>query len=141
MTFPWQPTPAERRERAAQSPALERDRLRKAYADLHRRADTTGYQEFKRYLQLARERGIKLIIAPVPELSVVTSWRIGTSPAAVDARVAEITARCGVTTWPRSRTAFLEADDSLFRDPTHFNQFGREQYSRLRASWLGKVVS
>jgi hypothetical protein len=140
--FPPEPTTAERRERVAQLPAPESDWLRKAYADSDRRADTTGYQGFERYLQLARERGIKLIVAPVPEpeFSLVTSWRIGTSPAAVDARVAEITARCGVTTWPRSRTAFLEADDSLFRDPTHFNRFGREQYSQLLASWLGEVV-
>lgn len=136
--FPPEPALEAKRKREAETPAPDRDWLRKAYLDSAERGDTLGYRGFERYLQLARERGIRVIVAPVPEpeFSLSNKWRIGADPQAVDGRVAQIAARHGAIVWSRDRMAPYEADDTLFRDPTHFNRFGRSRFSADIADWI-----
>lgn len=130
------------RKREAEVPAPDRDWLRKAYLDSANRSQTLGYRGFERYLQLARERGIRVIVAPVPEpeFSRYNKWRVATNPQAVDRQVAQIAAQHGAILWSRDRMAPYEADDTLFRDPTHFNRFGRSRFSADLAHWITREL-
>lgn len=136
--FPPEPNLDQRRERVAQEPVPDSDWLRAAYLDSERRSDTLGYRGLERFLSLARERGVRVILAPAPEpdFSLFNKWRVGTDPSVVDARVATLGSKYGATVWPRSRTREFENDDTLFRDQTHLNRFGRERYSRAVAEWI-----
>lgn len=136
--FDFAPEPAldQRRERVAQEPAPDSDWLRSAYVDSERRSDTLGYRGLERFLSLARQRGVRVILAPEPDFSLLNKWRVGTNPSVVDAKVAALGGKYGATVWPRSRTRDFESDDTLFRDQTHLNRFGRDRYSRAIAEWL-----
>jgi hypothetical protein len=140
--FPPEPNLDPLRDRVAQPPAPADDWLRSAYVDSEWRDDTVGYRGFARFLELAHRLGVRVIVAPVPEpvFSRLNKWRIGTDPDIVDQRVADLSVAGGATIWSRDRTSFLEANDTLFRDQTHFNRFGRERYSLDLADWLAKAL-
>lgn len=140
--FPPEPGLDQIRSRDAEAAAPGENWLRKAYVDSAERSDTVGYRGFERYLELARARGIRVIVAPVPEpdFSRINRWRVGTDPDRVDRRVEELTTRHGAVFWPRLRMKVYEADDTLFRDPTHFNRFGRARFSADLADWISREI-
>lgn len=119
------------RPRVAATPAPDSDWLRAAYVESERVADGLGRRGLELFLERARTRGIKVVIgpAPEPEFSRFNKWRVGTNPEILDARMAEIAKSFGTTSWPRAINTHFETNDHLFRDQTHFNRFGREEYS------------
>lgn len=112
------------------------DWYRAAYLDSVSEGSTMGYRGFERFLDLARARGVEVIVAPAPEpdFSAYGEWKGGIDETIVDRRVAEICAKRGLAFFPRAEIEWLEAQDEQFRDHVHLYVTGRDQYSK----WIAK---
>jgi hypothetical protein len=140
--FPPEPELNEARARVPETALPSTDWLRAAYVDSLNQPGSLGYRGLVRFLELARLQGVTVIVAPIPEPEFGRSnrWRQGVDPDVIDKRVATIAASHGVMFLPRSEFSYLEDNDSLFRDPTHFNRFGRDIYSRRLARDLAPLI-
>lgn len=99
---------------------------------------TAGYRALERFFALARERGVRVIVGPipVPDFAACNGWRRGIPQAPVDSHVARIAANWGVRFLPWDSVATIAADDRLFRDQVHMSDSGRARYSTLLARQL-----
>lgn len=120
--------------------ASDTDWLRRAYVVSAQAGDSLGYRGLDRFLDIAAERGIGVLVAPVPEpdLTRDNRYRRGLSFAQMDTRVAQITEGRVLSDESLTRAAIapLEANARLFRDPTHLNREGRSLYSVRLAEHL-----
>jgi hypothetical protein len=97
--------------------------------------DTIGWRGLDRFAQLCQERGVRLIVIPVP-LMPSEPFLYGQfyDVRRIDARVAEVCARHGAYVLPRAELPPLQ--DGHFFDPWHVNTEGRIAFSR----WLGQKL-
>ena len=100
--------------------------------------NTTGYRGFERFLQLAKQNGVKVYISPVPE----PAWtrhtiKHGIDLTIIERRVKKLTASGGGIYLENEDIQRFEENDSMFRDQWHLHKMGRIEYSK----WLAKRIA
>jgi hypothetical protein len=110
-------------------------RLRRWYVESHGGDETLGWRGLGRFLDLARERGVRVVVAPVPTLpSEAWAYQQGLDLREVDAHVTRVAAARGAVVVDRAELpAFTYAD---FRDESHLRAAGRARFS----DWLADAV-
>ena len=116
--------------------------LRQAYVTSDTDHDTISYRGFRRFLDLAKSAGIKVVIAamPVPDFARSNRYRIGVNHDRIDSRVEEIARAYGAPFISRSRIRAIEKEDSLFWDRIHLHDTGRTLYSVWLAETLPTLI-
>ncbi|MBI5739141.1 MAG: hypothetical protein HZA16_00335 [Nitrospirae bacterium] len=126
----------------AQGPAPSEDFMRSLYLDSFLKNETIGYTGLRRFLELARQAGIKVIVAPIPEpdMAVMYPWKNGIDERVIDEKVRSIAENNGAVFIGRSETEYIEKQSSNFRDHVHANWVGRNEYSDWLAGRIAGVI-
>ena len=104
--------------------------------------ETLGYRALARFLEVARQGGVAVIVMPVPEPEFA-SWgryRQGISLDRIDRHVARLCQAGGAMYIDRRDTRCLEETDELFIDHAHLHWKGRDVYSLWLARRLEGIV-
>jgi hypothetical protein len=98
--------------------------------------ETLGWRAMRRFLELARDRGVQVLVLPAP-LNPADRWMYlqGIDLDRVDQRVAELCRRLGAAFVARQRLPDFRVED--FIDIAHLNSRGRATYS----VWLGEAIA
>ena len=125
------PLPPARRAREPVPAAPESEWGRRILVQSDTASDTLGYRGLRRFMQLARQRGVRVVImpAPEPEFSNYSQYRPGIDIERIDRHVADICQAEGGRCIPRSAISDLEARDEYFRDIIHLHRRGREAFT------------
>jgi hypothetical protein len=113
--------------------------LRRWYVESGTLSDTIGWRGLSRFLDLATERGVAVVVVPVP-LVPTESLRYGQGIdlAGIDGRAERLCRSRGATFVRRDRLPRFEESD--FRDLVHLRDSGRGTYSAWMSAVLSEVV-
>jgi len=131
-----------RRPRVPQPAAPESDWSRRMYTSSDTDVDTLGYRGLRRFLQLAKQAGVHVIVmpAPEPEFARYEPFEVGVNVERIDRHVAAICAEAGVAVIPRGELASIERHDEYFRDAVHLHWTGRRVFSDFLVSRLADMI-
>jgi len=127
------------RPRQFSKPLPATNLIRAAHLAAQDNLDGLGYRGLERFLRLAKDKGVKVIVAPIPEPEFARygAWMQGVNVDIVDARIAELSAAHGAVFLPRVLSRHIEHNDLLFSDVVHMNSSGRAAYSL----WLAERIA
>lgn len=105
---------------------------RKIYLESDTDNPTLGYAGLRRFLEIASKRGVRVIVAPMPEpeFSLYGKYRQGILPSRIDSHVQRICTEYSVPFISRAEFAEIESNDRLFRDEVHLHAIGRQIFSK-----------
>lgn len=111
---------------------------RKIYLSADRMPNSLGYRGFEYFLMQAQQAGVDVVVMPIPEpeFALFTGNKHGIDMDKIDARVKSLCDEFDVAYFPRSEIKHIEREDTLFRDPVHLHDAGREIYSNFLAAKL-----
>jgi hypothetical protein len=126
------------RPRILEKPAAADDPARKWYLDSDTDDDTLGYKSFARFLDLAQEKNIQVIVTPFPdpEFAGYGKYRQGICLERIDDHVRRIVEEHNMTYLPRDAVTYIEATDRYFYDRLHLDLAGQEEYT----TWLANKI-
>ena len=138
--LPDNSSPPVQRARVLEKPLGPENSRRNAYLSSDTDDNTTGYRNFARFLDLAREQNIKVVVAPIPEPEFANfgKFRQGINIKRIDDHVQRIVLQKNMSFIPRAEVAHIEKTDAYFLDESHMSEGGRKEYSK----WIAhKIVN
>lgn len=126
------------RPRILEKPAEPDDPVRKWYLDSDTADDTLGYKSFKRFLDLAQEKNIQVIVTPFPEpeFAGYGKFRQGICLKRIDDHVRKIVEEHNMIYLDRDAVTYIEATDRYFYDRLHMDLKGQGEYT----TWLANKI-
>jgi hypothetical protein len=125
-----------------EQPLPDTDWFRMIYIESQSEKETLGDRGLARFLRVANQRNVPVIVAPIPEPTFVdlTRYGRGTDRARVDVRARRAAETGGGQFLGREAIGEFEADDLNFRDHVHMRASGRQAYSALLASQIAALL-
>ena len=125
--------PVKHQSRIAVDPLPISDRSRRIYVESDTENENLGYRSLRRALQLAKDKGIRVLVMPVPEpeFASYSKYRQGINIRTIDDHVAKICAEEHFDFLPRSEVSDIEAVDQNFRDHVHLHWKARKIYTNF----------
>ncbi len=118
--------------------AVDNNHFRRiAYVNSDTDNETLSYKNLSRFLDLAAEQNIQVVLAPAPEPEFADyGLRQGINVKRIDAHVKRIADAKNMIFLPRDEIKYIEANDTYFTDTSHLHTGGRNEYSK----WIAHKI-
>jgi len=137
-----EPLPPENRDIKLLRKRPDREFVRLMVKDSITGKDTIGHAGMLRFIQLAKQKNIRVIVAPAPEPKYADyAFREGLNIDRYDNKIEELVLSAGAEYLPRSYIREFESKDVHFRDIIHLHSTARKIYSKIIAKRVVKYLA